>query len=138
MNEVMLEGLEADCLKHRDEIIVESRKQGATYREIGEFWGISPCRARQVCVKQKYKELRKARIEAETKSKKKLVRHLMLSVRANNALHPYGEMPLEDFVQVATREKLLELNNFGKKSLSELRLALVVEGYSIKELVDDC
>ena len=138
MNEVILEGLEADCLLHRDEIIVESRKLGATYREIGEFWGISPCRARQVCVKQKYKELRKAQVEAETKSKKKLVRHLMLSVRATNALYPYAEMPLEDFVQVATREKLLELTNFGKKSLSELRLALVVEGYSIKELADDC
>lgn len=138
MNEVILEGLEADCLLHRDEIIVESRKLGATYREIGDFWGISPTRARQVCVKQKYKELRKAQVEAETKSKKKLVRHLMLSVRATNALYPYAEMPLEDFVQVATREKLLELTNFGKKSLSELRLALVVEGYSIKELADDC
>lgn len=130
-----------DLADNRDEIIVEARKLGATYRELGELFGISQSRARQIYVKHKYKERRKAQIEAELAemaTKKKLVRHLNLTVRASNALHQYKNMPLEDFVEIAKRDELLEIPNFGKKSLSELRVELVLEGYSIKELADDC
>ncbi len=75
-------------------------------------------------------------IPEENDSRKKLLatslKDFDLSVRATNALKATGIETLEDVIK-KTRADLLEVINFGKKSLNELEEVLRQKGLSLKK-----
>jgi hypothetical protein len=111
-------GLQARA-KERREMAYSLRQEGKTYREIGEVLGVSHGRAAQLV-----KRVERAKAWTESSHP----RHWTggLSVRTANGLWNNGCETVEDAARLTDKE-LLDIPNFGVRSLVELRLWLAGE-----------
>lgn len=107
--------------------IYKARKSGRTLKDIGEEFGLTKERIRQICAKGErlvtYNISRRARMEDIPV----LMQDLDIPTRASWMLKCYGWslLPIPTFVVEVSPEKTLRIPNFGKKSLIALHQAIL-------------
>lgn len=115
-------------LDEREILVLDMRKKGKSYAEIGRDIGVSRSQAKVVA------EIawRKKTTQAEGKNHRA---HMFLSTRSYNALRYNGINIADEDAHIKVskmKEKdLLEFPNFSKKSLSEIHLWMEANGLSI-------
>lgn len=103
--------------------IFERRRSGATFRVIGEEFGISRSRAEQLYARA----LLDQKLPMKSLSPTSPIADLPLSARARNALADYPEIRIVDVLAQSSDQRarrLLPIANFGRAQLIELELAL--------------
>ena len=110
----------------RNRAIHTMRQDGATLREIGERFEITPERVRGIVFRVDALDKRREKSEEVIASLGPQgvdairIEEMELSVRSYNTLRNYGIDTIE-MIDAATDRELLALQNFGRKSLNEVR-----------------
>ena len=117
----------SETKRKRNNEIVNERLAGRTYRSIGEEYGLSTNRVRQICEKEnaikkrqeRLKEIRREHAERE----KYLDEHGRLdglTPRLYNAVRRGGADTKDELVDMLCSEDGIEVRNVGSKSIAEL------------------
>lgn len=117
----------SETKRKRNNEIVNERLAGRTYRSIGEEYGLSTNRVRQICEKENaikiYQERMKKKRIVQAEREKYLDEHGRLdglTPRLYNAVRRGGADTKDELVDMLCSEDGIEVRNVGSKSIAEL------------------
>lgn len=117
----------SETKRNRNNEIVNERLAGRTYRSIGEEYGLSTNRVRQICEKEnaikRYQERMKKKRIVQAEREKYLDEHGRLdglTPRIYNAVRRGGADTKDELVDMLCSEDGIEVRNVGSKSIAEL------------------
>lgn len=117
----------SETKRKRNNEIVNERLAGRTYRSIGEEYGLSTNRVRQICEKEnaikRYQERMKKKRIVQAEREKYLDEHGRLdglTPRLYNAVRRGGADTKDELVDMLCSEDGIEVRNVGSKSIAEL------------------
>lgn len=119
----------AKTYRERNKSIYKERLSGKTYKSIAMKHGLSVERTRQICFREERLASGAVR-DTCSDIKLKKIGNAELSVRTMHCLHRIGIDSIEKLV-LHTPQNLLSINNFGRKSLNEIRSRLAEIGLSL-------